>query len=94
MPKVQKCQSVRLDSTSLHLLLTDSELEMVNQRFAIVKLRKDGLSIREIARNLRAGTDTITRVIKIAKHKGLLPGSEEPGKKLSKWVFGKVSVEE
>lgn len=77
-------------------LLTESEWRMVKQRFWIIKLLGEGLSIRKIAERARVGTDTVVRIARKLESsprlRRLLQGSI-PTKSESKWVFGNIGSE-
>lgn len=73
-------------------LLTDSEWRMIKQRYLIVQLLKQGLSIRQVAAKAKVGTDTVVRTSKKLK-----PLTEPKGTlrqiSSSKWVFGQIGSE-
>ena len=78
-------------------LLTDSEIRMIKQRFLILNLLDEGLSIRSIASQVEVGTDTVVRLSRLAERKGLLKNPRNTRKKVTpqvktnktSWVFGK-----
>lgn len=71
-------------------LLTDSELRMVQQRFLIANLLEEGLTIRQIAEEVKVGTDTVVRTAKLLVQRNIqkLITHKDSTKKTS-WVFGK-----
>lgn len=77
-------------------LLTESEVRMVRNRWQVISLLQDGVSVRKIAEIAKVGTDTVVRMSKLLRHnpkvKGFLGHGEKTVK--SKWVFGKVGGEE
>lgn len=77
-------------------LLTPSEWRMVKQRFLIIRLLTEGLSIRGVAAQAKVGTDTVVRVARMMERmpaiKQYLKGVEKPSS--SKWIFGQVKSEE
>lgn len=74
-------------------LLTPSEWRMVKQRFLIINLLEEGLSIRKIAAQVSVGTDTVVRVARMAEKKSLRnvlsQKSERKIKTSTPWIFGK-----
>lgn len=94
MSKVQQDKEVAMPDFLIKELLTKSEMRMIKHRFEIIHLRQEGYSIREIAKKIAAGTDTVTRIIKIAKMKRLLKDRKEVSASSAKWVFGKVGTKE
>lgn len=85
-PKID--QSLDVPADLVKKLLTDSEWRMVKQRYLIISLLEDGLTIREVAKRAKVGTDTVVRVSKIARQKDIsLYGKRT--KTSTPWVFGK-----
>ena len=78
-------------------LLTDSEARMVKQRFLIIKLLENKLSIRAIAKKVGVGTDTVMRMIKkfdnSPKLKEIIKLKNQ-SKINSTWIFGQSSSKE
>ncbi len=75
-------------------LLTDSEVRMVKQRLAIIRLLEEGHTVRSIAEQVQVGTDTVVRTARKLEanprlRQLLRGGISSP----SKWVFGQVSSE-
>lgn len=77
-------------------LLTSSEWRMVKQRFFIIQLLQEGLSIRKVAERAKVGTDTVVRVARLIEKtpsiKEYLKRESEPAS--SKWIFGQAKSEE
>lgn len=92
-PKIDK--NINVPDEILRKLLTPSELRMLKNRFTIVNLLEEGLSIRNIAAEVKVGTDTVVRVARMIE-KGDLMKSLSSGRRVSKpiksktpWIFGK-----
>jgi uncharacterized protein YerC len=97
MSKPQEDRDVRIPPELIHELLTDSELRMVKQRLLIIRLLKEGNSIRTVAEQVGVGTDTVVRMArKMESNPALRKAFEtfQPLNTPSKWVFGQVSSEE
>lgn len=80
-------------------LLTESEVVMVKNRWRVISLLVEGVSVRKIAEEAKVGTDTVVRMSKLLRHsskvKSFLRGNDTSNKKSSsKWVFGKIGGEE
>lgn len=93
MSKPTKDSATQVPEELLKVLLTDSELRLIKQRYLIIRLRQQNLSIRAISKKLGVGTDTVVRVLKNAKKNKLLPAVQSRVAS-SKWVFGQVRSEE
>ncbi len=65
MSKPQAERVVNVPEELLKELLTPSEWRMVKQRFLIINLLEEGLSIRKIAAQVKVGTDTVVRVARM-----------------------------
>lgn len=77
-------------------LLTPSEWRMVKQRFLILDLLDQGLTVRAIAERVGVGTDTVVRTIRKLDlspklREFIRKGGKTPS---SKWVFGQIKEEE
>lgn len=86
MSKPRTDRNIRIPDYALKLLLTSSEVRMIKNRFRIVNLLEDGLSIRDIARRVKVGTDTVVRVA------SMIEKSSRPTRKIitnTPWIFGK-----
>lgn len=92
-PNIDK--NIQIPDQILRQLLTSSEWRMLKNRFQIVNLLEDGLSIRNIAKQVRVGTDTVMRVARMLE-KGNLRKTFKNGSKKFKtntpWIFGKSNV--
>lgn len=97
MSKPKKDKDIQIPDNILKGLLTSSETRMLKNRFSIVKLLKDGLSIRDIAKKVKVGTDTVVRVARMIEKSGLrksLEGEKRITRKIKSntpWIFGKSS---
>ena len=93
MSKPQAERVVNVPDELLKELLTPSEWRMVKQRFLIINLLEEGLSIRKIAAQAKVGTDTVVRVARMAEKKSLRhvlsQKSERKIKTNTPWIFGK-----
>lgn len=71
--------------------LTPSELRMLKNRWQILNLLEQGLSIRKIAERVKVGTDTVVRVARMAEKAGLRKISKASlrVKTNTPWIFGK-----
>lgn len=90
MSKPLKDKGINIPDNLLKDLLTPSEIRMLKNRFQIINLLDDGLSIRQIAEKVRVGTDTVVRVIRLAE-KNSLKSKLTPRKikTSTPWIFGK-----
>lgn len=95
MSKPQAERSINVPDEILKEILTPSEWRMVKQRFLIINLLEEGLSIRKIAAQVNVGTDTVVRVARMME-KGKLRSilkkdklSERKIKTNTPWIFGK-----
>lgn len=96
MPKPKTDVQIEVPDEIIKELLTESEWRMVRQRLQIVKLINRGLSVRDIAKRAKVGSDTVVRISKkytksdklkdLFKEKEILPSA-------SKWVFGGTQIE-
>lgn len=90
-PKIDRF--INIPDDLLKKLLTDSEWRMVKQRFHIINLLDEGLSIRKIAQKAKVGTDTVVRVARMAEKKSLRSIGDSKLRKLktsTPWIFGKL----
>lgn len=82
-PKTDK--NISIPENILRNLLTQSELRMLKNRYQIMSLLEEGLSIRKVAERVKVGTDTVVRVARMI--------ADRPRKKTIKtstpWIFGK-----
>lgn len=76
-------------------LLTRSEVRMLKNRWQILNLLEEGLSIRKVAERVGVGTDTVVRVSKMMESGELknVVGRVKRGGRLTRvktsWIFGK-----
>ena len=91
-PKVDK--KVDVPKEILMELMTPSEIRMLQNRWQIVQLLEEGLSIRSIANEVQVGTDTVVRVARMIEKEGLrkvvnkVNGDKVPFKTSTPWIFG------
>lgn len=96
MPKPKIDVQTEVPDEIIKELLTESEWRMVRKRLQIVKLIHRGLSVRDIAKRAKVGTDTVVRISKKYKQSDKLKGlfkEKEILQSASKWVFGGAQVE-
>jgi uncharacterized protein YerC len=91
-PKIDKEINIPLEI--LAQLLTPSEARMLKNRWQIINLLEDGLSIRAIALEVKVGTDTVVRVARMIERKNLRAVIDQMKEKdrdssSTSWVFGK-----
>ena len=85
MSKPTSDKNIQIPTDVLKDLLTSSEWRMLKNRFQIVNLLEEGLSIRKIAEKVKVGTDTVVRVARmIEKHPKV-----RRIKSSTPWIFGK-----
>lgn len=97
MSKPSEDLDINIPPELLIELLTESELRMIKQRLVILNLVKEGLSVRDIARKVKVGTDTVVRMSKKFRSSPRLrevSRKELDNKSSSKWIFGQVGGEE
>lgn len=85
MSKPLKDKNIQIPADVLEDLLTPSEWRMLKNRFQIMNLLEEGLSIRKVATIVKVGTDTVVRVSRTVE--------KRPRKKhirtSTPWIFGK-----
>lgn len=89
-PKFDK--NIKIPDEILKELLTASEVRMLKNRFLIINLLEEGLSIRQIAEQIGVGTDTVVRVARMAENPKLRQVIDKTRQQISRqtpWVFGK-----
>ncbi len=96
MAKPKRDINLHIPDEILRQLLTHSELRMLKNRFQIVNLLEDGLSIRNIAKQVKVGTDTVVRVARMLEKGNLRGALQKSGisrkiKTNTPWIFGKSS---
>lgn len=94
MAKPKQELKVEVPENLLKELLTESEIIMVKQRFLIINLLDNKLSIRAIAKKVGVGTDTVVRIMKKFENSPKLKEIfklKNQTEISSKWVFGRSS---
>ncbi|MBI2600721.1 hypothetical protein HYW42_02100 [Candidatus Daviesbacteria bacterium] len=88
-PKIDK--NINVPDHVLKDLLTSSEIRMLKNRWQIINLLSEGLTIREIAQQVKVGTDTVVRTAKMIQNRDINSKiSEDKKAKLpTSWIFGK-----
>src|SRR5438874_56513 len=91
-PKLEK--KVNIPKDLVFELLTPSEIRMLKNRWQIINLLEEGLSIRNIAKQVKVGTDTVVRVARMVEKGSVrkLLGKNDFSKKVktnTPWIFGK-----
>lgn len=92
LPAGRQVKISQIPDGILRKLLTKSEIRMLKNRFSILKLVNDGLSIRAIAEKVSVGTDTVVRTIRLIEETGLkdrLNSKKNKMKTATPWIFGK-----
>ncbi len=91
MSKPRQDSNIQIPADILKNLLTASEWRMLKNRWQIINLLDDGLSIRKIAVRVKVGTDTVVRTIRMVEKNNILSKSTKHKKIKSQtpWIFGK-----
>lgn len=91
MSKPKRDINIQIPESILRVLLTSSETRMLKNRWQIINLLEDGLSIRKIAAQVKVGTDTVVRTIRMVEKNNILSKSTKIKKIKSStpWIFGK-----
>ncbi len=90
MSKPKRDTNIQIPTDVLKNLLTSSEWRMLKNRWQIINLLKNGLSIRKIATQVKVGTDTVVRTMKLVEKKNVLRKTKTREIKSSTpWIFGK-----
>lgn len=92
MAKSKIDKNVKVPGEVLEYLLTSSEIRMLKNRWQILNLLEEGLSIRNIAKEVKVGTDTVVRVARMIEKKDLrifLDKSLKTTESKIPWIFGK-----
>lgn len=87
MSKPKVSHQIKIPDEDLPNLLTPSERRMLGNRYQIMNLLEEGLTIRKVAEKVKVGTDTVLRV-------GRMMESRPPKrviKNATPWIFGKSS---
>ncbi len=89
MPKPKLEKEINVPEDLIKELLTESEWRMVKQRLEIITLLQKGLSIRQIAKRIKVGTDTVVRISKKLQSSPILKKSfSKPQTVPTTWVIG------
>jgi uncharacterized protein YerC len=92
MSKPKTAKNIDIPIDILKELLTPSEVRMLKNRWQISQALNDGLSIRQIASQVKVGTDTVMRVSKMLEKTNLRTKLTKPSKPKFKtntpWIFG------
>ena len=90
-PLIEK--NIKIPGEILEELLTPSEIRMLKNRWQILELLKDGLSVRQVASQAKVGTDTVVRISRMMNKNTLQKTLNQFNKKNIKtstpWIFGK-----
>lgn len=91
LPAGRQVKIIDIPTEILVQLLTPSEIRMLKNRWQIVKLLNEGLSIRQIAEQVGVGTDTVVRVTRLIEKNNFrkLAKSQITQTSPTSWVFGK-----
>lgn len=96
MSKPKISSNIDIPDHVLKKLLTSSEVRMLKNRWQIIQLLEEGLSIRKIASEVSVGTDTVVRVARMIEKGDLQKLLDEERKAFTKkiktstpWIFGK-----
>lgn len=93
MAKPKKDKNIDIPEHILKQLLTASEVRMLRNRWQIIKLLEEGLSIRKVAAQVKVGTDTVVRVARMLEKSNLrkaLDKKDRQFKTQTPWIFGKI----
>lgn len=95
MSKPKTSRDINIPDEALKELLTPSEMRMLRNRYQVMNLLKEGLTIRKIAEKVKVGTDTVVRVAKMADKNSLRKLVDKTFRLRSRsttpWIFGKSS---
>lgn len=96
MSKPKTSSVIEIPDHVLKRLLTASEVRMLKNRWQIIQLLEEGLSIRKIASEVQVGTDTVVRVARMIEKGELQKLLDDERKAFAKkiktntpWIFGK-----
>ncbi|MBI2086404.1 helix-turn-helix domain-containing protein [Candidatus Daviesbacteria bacterium] len=95
MSKPTQNKNIQIPDNFLKELLTSSEKRMLKNRWQIINLLKQGLSIRKIASQVKVGTDTVVRTARLIESSNiniLITKSKKNKRKIKSqtpWIFGK-----
>ena len=95
MSKPKLSSNINIPDEIIQGLLTPAEIRMLKNRWQILNLLEDGLSIRKIAERVKVGTDTVVRVARMVEKgnlKKILDNESKVNRKFktsTPWIFGK-----
>lgn len=92
MAKPNLDKNIKVPVGILEHLLTSSEVRMLKNRWQIINLLENGLSIRKIAKEVKVGTDTVVRVARMVERKEIRKFLDDNIKLVetkTPWIFGK-----
>lgn len=89
MSKPKEEKNISIPDNILKELLTPSEIRMLKNRYQIIKLLQNGLSIRSIAAQVQVGTDTVMRVARMVDKVKLQGLTVKKIRTKTPWIFGK-----
>ena len=92
MSKPAKDKNIKIPDDFLKNLLTPSEIRMLKNRWQIINLLEEGLSIRKIASQVKVGTDTVVRTIRMVEKNNVLKSKKSEVRRFktqTPWIFGK-----
>jgi uncharacterized protein YerC len=91
MSKPKTDKNIQIPDHILKELLTESEWRMLKNRWQIVNLLEEGMTIRRVAEEVKVGTDTVVRVSKMISSGELrkITTKERKLKSRTPWIFGK-----
>lgn len=92
MSKPKTDKKINIPDNFIFELLTPSEIRMLKNRFQIINLLEEGLSIRNIAKEVKVGTDTVVRVARMLEKGALRKLLDHKNTKIrtnTPWIFGK-----
>jgi uncharacterized protein YerC len=93
MSKPKEDKNINIPLDVLANLLTPSEIRMLKNRWQIILLLEQGLSIRRVAEQVKVGTDTVVRVAKLKGDTSKKISATKVNSQLqntTSWVFGKT----
>ncbi|MBI2011977.1 hypothetical protein HYS91_04370 [Candidatus Daviesbacteria bacterium] len=89
MTKPKEDKKFTVPESIIKNLLTPSEIRMVKNRYFIIQLLSEGLSIRSVAKKAKVGTDTVVRVARLMEKSNLKKNIVVKKTSKTSWVFGK-----
>lgn len=96
MSKPKTSSVINVPDHLIKELLTPSELRMLQNRWKIMNLLEEGLTIRSIAEEVKVGTDTVVRVSRMSERKNVREALNKNNnlkrtiKSKTPWIFGKA----